>query len=236
MNIIKALNNKKTVTAIVTGALLTAVALPSAYAADVPGFSATYRINAEGATGTATRTLTKTGNNYKYTVSGSAARIATLNQTSNFRLANGNIAPSNASMSARILGIGNTHSVRFNNAGKSVVSTYKGKSTTLSMPRQAYDDLAMEVQIRQELLNGRFTGRYPLVKRSEIENTVFRQAGSSRISVPAGSYSVVRIDRVHNDRNRATSFWLAPSLNYLPVKIVQNADGKTMSMELTRVN
>ncbi|OOS23078.1 hypothetical protein B0681_10090 [Moraxella porci DSM 25326] len=207
-----------------------------AQAADLPGYSATYKVSADGKTGTATRTLVKTGNNYKYTVNARAAGIATLSQTASFSLSGGRIVPSSSSMSARILGVGNTHSVQFNNRAKNVVSTYKGKATTIAMPRQAYDDLSLEAQIRQELIDGKFSGSYPLVKRTTIETTRFKKAGSSKITVPAGTYDVVRIDRIHDDRDRATSFWLAPSLNYLPIKVSQTADGKVISMELTKVN
>ncbi|MFC0820591.1 DUF3108 domain-containing protein [Moraxella sp. ZJ171] len=207
-----------------------------AAAADLPSYSATYRVNADGKTGTATRTLTKTGNQYKYTVNARAVGIATLNQDASFSLSNGHIVPSSANMSARILGIGSTHSIRFNNAAKTVVSTYKSKATTLKMPKQAYDDLSLEAQIRQELINGKFTGSYLLVKRTDIENTRFRRVNHGKITVPAGTYETVRIDRIHDDHSRATSFWLAPSLNYLPVKVSQTSDGKVISMELTKLN
>lgn len=228
----------KTTKTIATAAIVSTAAFvtTTASAADLPAFSATYKVSADGKTGTATRTLTKSGNNYKYTVKGSAARIATLNQEASFSLQNGQIIPSCASMSAKILGIGNTHSIRFNNGAKTVVSTYKNKPVTLSMPRQAYDDLSMEAQIRQELINGKFSGTYQLVKRKSIETTKFKRVGSTSITVPAGTYQVVRIDRVHSDKDRATSFWLAPSLNYLPVKVSQTADGRVISMELTKVN
>lgn len=219
-------------------AALTATAVTPivAQAADLPAFSATYKVSADGKTGTATRTLIKTGNSYKYTVNGRALGIASLNQEAHFSLSNGRIVPSTATMSAKILGVGNTHNIRFNNSSKTVVSTYKGNAKMIAMPRQAYDDLSMEAQIRQELINGKFSGSYPLVKRTEIETTKFKKSGSTKITVPAGTYDVVRIDRVHDDRNRATSFWLAPSLNYLPIKVSQTADGKVISMELTKVN
>lgn len=208
----------------------------AAMAADLTGYLATYRVSANGKTGTATRTLTKTGNNYRYTVNARAAGIATLTQEANFSLVNGNIIPQSSMMSARILGIGNTHSVRFNHANKSAVSTYKGKPVTLAMPKPAYDDLSLETQIRQELINGKFNGSYQLIKRNQIETTKFRRGGHGKITVPAGTYDTVRIDRVHDDQNRATSFWLAPSLNYLPVKVSQTADGKVIFMELTKIN
>lgn len=208
----------------------------TALAADLPAYSATYAIKAHGKSGTATRTLSKSGNNYSYTVNGTAAGIASLNQSAKFSLANGKISPNSSSMSVKFLGIGNTHTVSFNNSAKTATSTYKGKPTTLKMTAQAYDDLSLESQIRQELINNKFSGTYHLVKKSSIETTKFKKSGTSKISVPAGTYEVIRIDRVHDDKSRATSFWLAPSLNYLPVKVSQTDDGKTVSMELTKVN
>lgn len=208
----------------------------SANAADLSGFTATYAVKADGKSGTATRTLTKNGNNYNYTVKGNAAGIASISQSASFSLSNGKILPSTASMSVKVLGVGNTHSVQFNNSAKTVASTYKGKTTSLKMTAQAYDDLSLESQIRQELINGKFSGTYHLVKKKAIETTKFKKSGTSSITVPAGTYEVVRIDRVHDDNDRATSFWLAPSLNYLPVKVSQVNGGKTISMELTKVN
>lgn len=205
-----------------------------ALAADIQPFNATYVVNADGKSGTATRILTCSGNTFTYKVNARAAGIATANQSATFSLSNGRIMPSQASTSYRIAGIGNTHSVKFN--GSQVVSTYKGRAATLSVQGQAYDDLSLEAQIRQELINGRFTGTYNLVKRTEIESTRFRRAGNARIAVPAGTYDTVRIDRVHDDRGRATSFWLAPSLNYLPIKVSQTNDGKVISMELSKLN
>lgn len=217
-------------TAILAGATL------SANASDLSGFSATYVLKADGKKGTATRTLIKNGDDYHYHVKASAAGVASVNQSASFSLSNGRIAPSSSNMSVRVLGVGRTHNIKFNNSAKSVVSTYKGKSTTLRMNGQAYDDLSLEAQIRQELINGKFSGNYHLVKKNEIEATRFRRSGSSKITVPAGTYDAIRIDRVHDDKGRATSFWLAPSLNYLPVKVSQTNDGKVISMELTKVN
>lgn len=228
------MNFKKFATITTLG--LASTVTSTAYAADLPEFTATYAINANGTTGTATRKLVKNGNQYKYTVTGSAARIATLNQEASFSLSGNQILPASASASTKFLGIGNTHKVKFNNQAKTVVSTYKNKSQTLSMPRQAFDDLSMEAQIRQELINGKFTGSYPLVKKTDIETTRFKRIGNSKITVPAGTYEVVRFDRLHQDKNRVTSFWLAPSLNYLPIKVSQNDDGKVISMELTKVH
>ncbi len=204
-----------------------------ALAADISPFSATYTLSANGKTGTATRTLTKSGNTFTYKVSAKAVGIATANQSSTFSLSGGKVVPASATTSYKVAGVGATHSIKF--SGKQAVSTYKGKSTTISLPSGGFDDLSMEMQIRQELLNGKFSGSYTLVKKTDSEKTTFRKAGNAKITVPAGTYDTIRIDRVHGDSGRATSFWLAPSLDYLPVKVSQTSDGKTISMSLSKV-
>lgn len=205
-----------------------------ATATDFTPFNATYALSYDGKSGTATRTLTKSGNTFTYKVSAKAS-IATVNQSSTFALANDKLTPSSSSSAITVLGIGNTHKIQFNS--KTAVSTYKGKPTTLSIPNGAYDDLSLEMQIRQELLNGKFSGAYTVVRKTDTELTKFKKSGNTKITVPAGTYDTVRIDRVHNDKVQATTFWLAPSLGYLPVKVsITNDSGKVATMSLTKLN
>lgn len=212
---------------------ITTLAMTSFAYANITPFSATYSLSVDGKSGTATRTLTKSGNGFNYKMSARAVGIATANQSATFALSGGRIVPNSASTSYKVAGLGNTHNIKFN--GSQVVSTYKGKSKTLTSSAQAYDDLSLEMQIRQELIQGKFSGSYRLVKKNEIETTAFKKAGTSKINTPAGTYDAVRIDRVHDDKGRATSFWLAPSLNYLPIKVAQTNDGVTMTMTLSQL-
>ncbi|WP_131668132.1 DUF3108 domain-containing protein [Psychrobacter pygoscelis] len=185
--------------------------------------------------GSATRQLTKSGNSWRYNVKARVAGVASATQNSSFSLSGTNVIPSSASTTYKIFGVGRTHNLSFAPSKKQVVSSYKGKSTTLSMAQQAFDDLSLEVQIRQDLLNGKFTGNYYMAKKDKIEKTPFKKSGSSKITVPAGTFDTVRVDRIHDDNSRSTSFWLAPSLDYLPVKVMQVNDGKKMDLELTKI-
>ncbi len=90
-------------------------------------------------------------------------------------------------------------------------------------------------QIRQDLLNGKFKGTYYRVTKNEVVKTRFRKAGTTTVKTPAGSYKVVRIDRVHNDKNRSTSFWLAPDLDYLPIKIVTKDNNSSVKLVLRKL-
>ncbi|HCH25952.1 MULTISPECIES: DUF3108 domain-containing protein [Psychrobacter] len=186
--------------------------------------------------GTATRTLGKSGNTWKYNVKARVAGVANASQSSTFTIKGNNVIPTQASTTYKLLGLGRTHKLSFNPSSKKVTSTYKGKTMTMDMAQQAFDDLSLEVQIRQDLLNGKFSGNYYMAKKNKVEKTPFKKSGNTKITVPAGTFDTVRIDRIHDDNDRSTSFWLAPSLDYLPIKVSQINDGKKMDLELTKVN
>ena len=180
--------------------------------------------------------MSKSGNTWKYNVKARVAGVASASQTSVFTISGNNVIPTQASTTYKVFGIGRTHTLNFNPSKKQVVSTYKGDTFNLNMAQQAFDDLSLEVQIRQDLLNGKFSGNYYMAKKDKIEKTPFKKTGNTKITVPAGTFDTVRVDRMHDDNSRSTSFWLAPSLDYLPVKVSQMNDGKKMDLELTNVN
>lgn len=226
---------KTSAAAAVIGAM-TMIAPTLASAKNIQPVTADYSFTVEDKyKGNATRTLSQAGNSWKYNVKARVAGVASAAQNSKFSLSGTSVVPSSANTTYKVFGIGRTHSLSFNPGKKQVVSSYKGKANTFSMTQQAFDDLSLEVQIRQDLLNGKFTGNYYMVKKDKIEKTPFKKSGSAKITVPAGTFDTVRVDRVHDDNSRSTSFWLAPSLDYLPVKVLQVNDGKKMDLELIKI-
>ena len=222
---------------LVSTSLMSAMAITAMANAAVAPFNATYNFNIEGKyNGTASRVLTQTGNQYFYNVNASVGKLASAKQTANFVNANGAILPVSALTQYKILGTGRTTTLNFNNAKKQLVTNYKGQNKVIALPQPAYDDLSLEIQIREDLKAGKFRGNYYMADRNTVEAVTFKKSAVTRITVPAGTFDVVRIDRVHDDKDRQTSFWLAPKLDYLPVKVVQNNDGKKMEMNLVKVN
>lgn len=186
--------------------------------------------------GKATRKLVKTGNQWQYDVSARVAGVATAKQHSQFTISGSKVSPSTARTTYKVFGIGRTHQLKFSKG--QVSSTFKGKTHTLSMKKQAHDDLSLETQIRQDLLNNTFNGNYQMVMKTKIKSTPFRKAGSVKVTVPAGTFNTIKVERNFgkDSGNRSTIFWLAPSLDYLPIKVAHNENGKKMLMELSKVN
>lgn len=205
--------------------------------AAIKPFSATYNFNIQGKyNGTAVRTLKQTGNQFNYDVNANVGKLASAKQTAAFLTKNGVIVPLTSTTQYKIFGAGRTTSLKFNPATKQLTSNYKGETKIIAMPQTAFDDLSLEVQIREDLKAGKFHNTYYMADRNKIEAVPFTKSAVTKITVPAGTFDVVRIDRIHDDKTRQTSFWLAPSLDYLPIKVVQNDEGKKMEMNLAKVN
>ncbi|MGL5253248.1 MAG: DUF3108 domain-containing protein [Moraxella sp.] len=205
--------------------------------AAVAPFSASYNFNIEGKyNGVATRVLTQSGNQYTYNVNASVGKLASAKQTATFTTLNYLVQPISAQTQYKIFGAGRTTTLNFDATKKQLVTDYKGQHKTIAMPQGGYDDLTLEIQIREDLKSGKFRGSYLMADRNTIEAVPFKKSAITRITVPAGSFDVVRIDRVHEDKDRQTSFWLAPKLDYLPIKVTQSNDGKKMEMNLVKLN
>ncbi len=67
---------------------------------------------------------------------------------------------------------------------------------------------------------------YPLADAKEVENRRFVKQGNEKIKTSYGTFDTIKVVLQHNKPERSTIFWLAPKLDYLPVK-VSHIDGKT---------
>lgn len=85
--------------------------------------------------------------------------------------------------------------------------------------------LAIGVALR----DGQQTISLPVAVRQNVETQRFKVGPKESISVPAGSFNAVRVDRV--DAERGFSAWYVPDRYPLPVKLSQH-DGGDLTMEL----
>jgi hypothetical protein len=95
------------------------------------------------------------------------------------------------------------------------------------------DPLNLEIQIRQDLSKkSTLKGKYSLGDAKGLNPLAFELEGAEKITTPYGEIDTIKVSRVHQSSDRKTQFWLAKSLNYLPVKVVQIDDGAIYTIEL----
>ncbi|HEY4093078.1 MAG TPA: DUF3108 domain-containing protein [Luteibacter sp.] len=215
-----------------------ALALPAAaFAADVPqSFTATYNVSQGGSPlGNATLTLKAAGNGqFEYSnkvvgTSGLAAAIgASSSEVSQFTWV-GKV-PQAVSYKydlqafkpkSRTLTVnGNTVQVQDNN-----------KSFSYPLQPGMIDRNTVPLALGVALHGGAKEATFPVGVKQAIETQTFKVAANEKITVPAGSFNAVRVDRT--DQDRGFNAWYVPAKYPVPVKLAQK-DGGDLTLELVK--
>ncbi|MBB3225663.1 hypothetical protein FHW69_000253 [Luteibacter sp. Sphag1AF] len=220
-----------------TALVLALVAGPALAAESVPqAFTATYQVLKDGdPLGEATLTLKAAGNGeYEYSnvskgTAGLAAMLgANVSEVSRFRWS-GNVPEAlsyDYTMSAlktktrRLQVDWNSKQVNVDDNGKS----FKYDAAVGMVERNTLP-LALGVALRA----GEQQVSIPVAVKQEVQSQQFKVSGKEQVTVPAGSFDAVRVDRV--DADRGFNAWYVPAKFPVPVKLAQK-DGGNLTMEL----
>lgn len=229
------LNTLKTVglvTGLGTSILLSAFA-SSAFAMNP--FQASYQFEYNGKNmGSATRTLSKTSTNgWKYVFAAKAGVIASATETSTFSLNGHQIVSNSFSRTSKILVHSNTMSIKFNPSAKTINTVKDKEKRSFAWKSGALDELNAELQIREDLKSAGLKSSYQLADAKEIESRKFVKSGSEKITTKYGAFDTIKVIIKHNKPGRETIFWLAPKLDYLPVKVTHQDKSNSYGLLLT---
>lgn len=190
-------------------------------------FQASYQFSYNGKNmGSATRTLSKSGNNWSYVFAAKAGAIASATETSRFSLSGNNIISNSFSRSSKILVHNNTMSINFNPNTKTISTKKDDKARSFAWKAGVLDELNAELQLREDLKTSSLKPSYAIADAKEIEARRFVKQGSEKVKTSYGTFDTIKVVMKHDKPNRDTIFWLAPKLDYAPVK-VSHQDGKT---------
>src|SRR5699024_2867517 len=106
--------------------------------------------------------------------------------------------------------------------------TYEGEEKTLKIPEGASDPFLAQLKLSRRVAKGMREGHFPVVNRNELDIYHLKVVGSERVTVPKGAFFPIRVERSDPDSTRVTACWLAPKLNYVPVKVQQIKDGESV--------
>lgn len=207
--------------------------LSQAYA--LAPFQASYQFSYNGKNlGSATRNLTKQGNNWFYDFSAKAGVIASARETSLFGFNDGKISAIQFKRTSKVLVHNNSMSINFNPSAK-VINTQKDeKKRSFAWQPNVLDELNAELQIREDLKGEGIKASYKLADAKEIETRRFVKQGTETVKTPYGSFSTIKVVLEHSKPERNTVFWLAPKLDYLPVKVSHNDGNSSYGLLLTK--
>lgn len=176
--------------------------------------------------GTASRSLSQQGNNWTYKFNAKAGGIASASETSQFSLSDSKINSQKFSRSSKILVHNNTLSINFNSGSKLINTQKDEQARSFAWQAGVLDELNAELQIREDLKANTLKAQYFLADAKGIDERRFVKQGNETVKTSYGTFNTIKVVMQHDRPERNTIFWLAPQLDYLPVKVSHN-DGKS---------
>lgn len=197
-------------------------------------FQASYQFAYNGKNvGSATRSLTQSGNNWSYVFVAKAAGLASATETSKFSLNKNQIVSSSFSRTSKVLVHNNTMSIKFNPNAKTINTSKDKENRSFAWKAGVLDELNAELQIREDLKASGLKSNYLLADAKEIESRKFVRQGAEKIKTNYGTFDTIKVVMQHDKPGRETIFWLAPKLDYLPVKVTHQDKKSSYGLLLT---
>lgn len=106
----------------------------------------------------------------------------------------------------------------------------KGVTTYAAVPGMVERN-TVALAIGAALREGEQQIALPVAVRQGVETERFKVSGKEKVTVPAGDFQAVRVDRT--DADRGYSAWYVPTRYPLPVKLSQH-EGGDLTLELVR--
>lgn len=130
------------------------------------------------------------------------------------------------SMTGKLIKDRSTHFTNHRSANK-IEGAYKGKDFATDSKDFYVDPLGMQIQVRQDLRDGKNEMEYYMVHKGKVLIDKYRAVGNETIKVGDQSYNAVKVEKVRPDSSdRVTYLWFAPELDYTLLKLVHKEPEK----------
>jgi len=206
-------------------------------AAGLKPFSASYTADASQMPigGSASRSLVKDENGLWRLEFSASMLIASLNESSQFRLQNGQPIPLSYYLNRSALGKSRETRLSFDWTKKQISGSHRGKSVVLSLVKGVLDKSTYQIALQQDVAAGKKTMSYPIIDGDEIEILSFRVLGEEQVKTEVGQIAAIKVERVREEgqNGRQTRLWFAKNWDFLLVRLEQvEKDGKAYQIML----
>ncbi|WP_394178969.1 DUF3108 domain-containing protein [Marinomonas posidonica] len=179
------------------------------------------------------QTLSKqSGDMWKFAFSADSL-IASLNESSQFYVKDHQIIPTKYQYKSKVLGKTRKATLTFDWKKQLVRNDVKEKPWNLSIHPNTLDKLSIQLQIRQDLKQGKNEFDYLIADGGYIKNWQFKREKMETINTKLGRLSAIKMIRTDNlSKVKQTSFWFVPKLDYLLVKLEHKEDGESYHLDI----
>ena len=202
-------------------------------------YTADYRGLPISATGIRSLRREDKSDSQRYIFSSRAVSLfAKLNEASTFTLESSQLVPARYQYERTGLGKNNTQDIRFNWASGLANDAARDEAFTFNPNTLFSDRLLYQLRLQVDLINTPMdsirskTWTYLIFDRGRMKEYVFEMADEESIDTALGTIDTIRLERKNEDSSKRTTLWLAPSLEYMLIRFVQEDDGDSFSLAL----
>ena len=105
---------------------------------------------------------------------------------------------------------------------------YKDRKFELPLNRNVIDRVVLQIAIIHNNQQGINSTEHYILDRDKVKRVQINQKKSVNIRVPFGQFEAIEIEHLSEGSDSINSLWLVPELGYIPVKLTQKKDGKTI--------
>lgn len=107
------------------------------------------------------------------------------------------------------------------------------ESGSYAVEAPVYDELTALLAIRQQLQAGVDDIAFTVLDRDRLETWRFRVLDEAVLHTDLGDFASVHVERVRENSERRTEFWMATDYDYLVLKLVQEEpNGRTLTLDV----
>ena len=196
-------------------------------------YEAVYSVKLMQADGTLRAKLKNNNGTYSYTLTteptGFWKLIAngSINESSQFEIIDGEIKSINYRLNDTIRRNPRESVVDFDWSKKTIQGFYKDRVIDFNLEKRTLTRILLQIEIMHGKQKNNLQDSYLIIDKDEIKQIDITSSNTGKkISVPFGSYDVVKVSHQSKNSNRINNFWLAPGLDFIPVKLEQTEDNK----------
>tara|TARA_R110002072_G_scaffold31735_5_gene97541 strand:+ start:23203 stop:23937 length:735 start_codon:yes stop_codon:yes gene_type:complete len=178
------------------------------------------------------RELTRNSDGHYHLSSIATSMFASITETTEFKIEGTQVIPLEYQYHRSGIGRKRDAILSFDWATNSVVNDVQAKPWRMDVPVGALDKLLYQYKLREDLRAAYETGApwpdldYVIADGGKLKNYSFKVIGEEVIDTPLGKMKTVKAARVKDNRDRESTFWLAPEYDFLLVRFQQlEADG-----------
>ncbi len=207
-------------------------------------YSATYSVKLKQADGLLTTKLTKEGELYSYEMITQATGIwkvisgGSVIERSTFKIDNTILKPEEYYLIDTIRRKPRESNALFSWSNNTVSGFYKDREFKIDLNKNTLSRIILQLQIMHAKERQIEMNSFSVLDKDELKNIIIiKEENIKEANVPYGNYKAIKISHQTKDSERVNSLWLAPELNFIPIKLTQTENGKTnFEANLTQLN